>query len=111
RAVHDTAHDSHVHAFDTRVTGLPERHLTTQIRLDTVGKFLEEGTAGTATPRTGDHHGGESPQTHALQDLLCNHDFLAAVATRLGGERDAYRVADAFLQQHGQCGRGGNDAL
>ena len=36
---------------------------------------------------------------------------LRAVAVRLGRERDADRVADAFLQQHGHRGGRGDDAL
>ena len=37
--------------------------------------------------------------------------LLRAVAARVGRERDADRVADAFLQQHRHRGRGGDDAL
>ena len=46
-----------------------------------------------------------------LQNLLRDDDFFRAIAVRLGRERDADRVADAFLQQHGHAGGGGDDAL
>ena len=46
-----------------------------------------------------------------MQDFLSDYDFLGPAAARLRGERDADRVADAFLQQHRQRGGRGHDAL
>ena len=46
-----------------------------------------------------------------LQDFLRDDDFLRAIAVRLGRQRDANRVADAFLQQHRHAGGRGDDAL
>ena len=55
--------------------------------------------------------GVNDAQAHRLQDLLRHDDFLRAVAAGLRRERDADRVADAFLQQHGHAGGRGDDAL
>src|SRR5690606_8316320 len=111
RAVHHAAHHGDVHAFDARVAGAPYRHLAPQVRLDAVGQFLEERAAGAPATRAGHHHGRERPQVHGLQDFLGHDDFAGAVATRFGGERNAYGVADALLQQHRQRRRRGDDAL
>ena len=46
-----------------------------------------------------------------LQDFLRDDDFARAVAAGLRGERNADRVADAFLQQNGKRRRRGDDAL
>ena len=110
-AVDDATHDGHIHVFHARVPRAPDRHLLTQVALDAVGQFLEEGAAGAAAARAGHHHGGERAQAQRLQDLLSDHHFLAAIAARLGRERDADGVADALLQQQRQRGGRGHDAL
>jgi hypothetical protein len=89
----------------------PHRHLRAQVALDLLGQLLEDGAGGAAAARAGDDHRRESAQAHRLQDLL-RHDHLArAVAARLGRQRHADRVADAFLQQHRHRGGRGHDAL
>ena len=57
------------------------------------------------------HERREGAQAHGLQDLLRDDHFARAVAVRLRRQRDADRVADALLQQHGQRGRRRDDAL
>ena len=44
---------------------------------------------------------GQKGEGEALQDLLGNADFLAAVAARFRRQRDADRVANAFLKEDG----------
>ena len=109
--VDDATHDGHVHRFHARIRFLPLRHLLAQICLDVVGQLLEGGRRRAAAAGTGDHHGRELAQAHGLQDFLADDDFARAVAARLGRERDADGVANAFLQQHGQGRRGRHDAL
>jgi hypothetical protein len=109
--VHDTAHDGHVHVLDAGVAGPPEGHLLAQVSLDLVGELLEEGAGGAPAAGTRGDHRRERAQPHGLQDLLRDDDFLRAISTRRRRERDADRVADAFLQQHAHGRRGSDDAL
>ena len=109
--VDHAAHHRDVHLLHTRVLRTPHGHLVAQVGLDLVRELLEEGARRAPAAGTGRHHRGEGAQAHGLQDLL-RHDHLArAIAARLGGERDADGVADAFLQQHAHRGRRGHDAL
>ena len=75
------------------------------------GELLEERAGGAPAARARDHQRRERAQPHRLQDLLRHDDFARAVAAGLGRERDADRVADAFLQQHRHRGGRGDDAL
>src|SRR5690606_12326906 len=97
RPIDDAAHDGDVHVLNTRVTGLPDRHLGTQVGLDAGRQFLEHRAADTPAARTGHDQRGTGPQAHGLQHFLRDDDYAAAIAGGLAGERDADRVADAFL--------------
>ncbi|KAG0935462.1 hypothetical protein G6F31_015921 [Rhizopus arrhizus] len=111
RPIEHTAHDRDVHAFDARILRLPDRHLTAQIGLDAISQFLEERAAGAAATGACHDHRRERAQAHRLQDFLRHDGFAAAIAARFRRERNADRVADALLQQHGQRGGGRHDAL
>src|SRR5690606_38470305 len=109
--VDHAAHDRDVHGVDAGIARTPHRHLAPQVRLDAVGEFLEEGAAGAAASRAGDHHGRERAQVHGLQDFLGHDDLAGAVAAGLGREGNPDGVAYALLQQHGERRRGSDDAL
>ena len=96
-AVYHAAHDGHFHFFDTGVASLPDGHLVAQIRLNLLRHFLEESAGGTAASRARGYLGGEAANAEGLQNLLAYADFFGAIAAGSGGERDANRVADAFL--------------
>ena len=59
--------------------------------------------------RRDDRH--EGAETHGLQDLLRDLDFLGARAARRRRERDADRVADALLKQDAHRRRRSDNAL
>ena len=61
--------------------------------------------------RAGGYQRDEYPKAHGLQELLRHLHLERAVASRLWGQRDANRVADALLQQHAQRRRGRDDAF
>ena len=82
-----------------------------EILLDRLGEFLEHGRGGAAAAGAGGDDGQERAEAHGLQQFLRHLDFARAVAVRLGRQRDADGVADAFLQQDAHRGRGGDDAL
>ena len=56
-------------------------------------------------------HGDETAQAHALQKLLRDLHLERTVAAGLRRQRDADRVADALLQEHGERGRRRDDAF
>ena len=74
-------------------------------------QLLEELAGGAAATRAGGHHRRERAQAHGLQQFLRDDDFVGARLARLRRQRDADGVADAFLQQHRQRRRRGDDAL
>ncbi len=79
--------------------------------LDVAREFLKHGAGGAPAAGAGDDAGREGAQAHALQDLLRHFHLAGARFAGLRRERDADGVADAFLEQHGQRGGGGDDAL
>ena len=72
---------------------------------------MEEVRRRTTAAGAARHHRGEAPEAHALQDLLGDHNLLGAGRAGRRRERDADRVADAFLKEHGERSRRGDDAL
>ncbi len=109
RAIHDTTHHRHIHAFDAGIGFFPDRHLLAQIGLNLVSQILEHRRGGAAATGTGNYHRREFSQAHGLQDLLSDNHFPGAIATRLRCQRNPYGVANTLLQQHRQgCGRSDN---
>ena len=101
-AVDDAAHHRDLHLLDAGVARLPHRHLRAQVVVDLLGQLLEGGAGGAAAARAGGDARVERAQAERLQDLERDHDLLGARLAGLRRQRDADRVADAFLQQHRQ---------
>ena len=112
RTVDDAAHHGDVHRLprpdSVRATPASAARRYAWMLL---GQFLEDRAGGAAAARTGGDHRRERAQAHGLQDFLRDDDLARAVAVRLGRERNADRVADAFLQQHRHRRRRRDDAL
>ena len=109
--IDDATHHGDRHLLDAVALFAPFGHAVANEPLDFLGEFLEVGARRAATAGACDDHGREGPQAHGLQYFLRNDDFLGAIAARLGRQRDANRVADAFLQQNSDRGGGRDDAL
>ena len=102
RTVDDAAHHGHLHVLDAWIAQLPQWHLGAQVLVDLLRQFLERGAGGAAASGACGHAGVERAQAERLQDLERDDHFLRARFARLGRQRNADRVADAFLQQHCQ---------
>ena len=111
RPVDDATHDRKGHVLDTVILDPPFRHLRPDVLLHRLGELLKKRTGGAPATRAGSDHRRECTQAHRLQQFLGNDDFTRARFVRLGRQRNADRVADAFLQQHRQCSRRRNNAL
>ena len=111
-AVDDAAHDRHAHA-PRRPGSAPTRPACARAMwcLDALRHLLEERAGGAAAAGTGADLGPERAQAQRLQHLHGHQHLLGAVAARLRRERDADGVADALVEQDGQAGRRGHDAL
>src|SRR6202034_811053 len=94
--VDDAAHYGDRHVLDAGKLAPPLRHARADVRLDPLCELLEIAAGGAAAARAGDHQRLEGAQSHGLQDLLRHEHLLRAVAPRLGCERCANGVADAF---------------
>ena len=92
-----TLHDRDFHLFDAGVVSLPNRHLVAQISLNLLGHFLEEGAGGAAASGTSGNLRSKVADAERLQNLLRHTNFFRAIPTRSGSQRDANRVANAFL--------------
>ena len=92
-------------------SALPRRHLLAQVGLNLLRHLLEEGAGGAAAAGAGRDLRREAANAHRLQNLLRDPDFFGAVAARRGRQRNANRVADAFLQQHAHRGARCHHAL
>jgi cysteine synthase len=110
-AVHDAAHDGDIEGLDAGIGLLPFRHGGRDPALDVARELLEHRRGGAAAARAGGDERHEGAKAHRLQQLLGDLHLHRAVAARLGGERDADRVADALLQQDAHGGGRGDDAL
>ena len=99
------------HRLDAGMGRLPLRHLLAQVAFDFLRELLENRAGGAPAAGTGAHHRCEGAQSHGLEDLLRHLHFARTLAAGLGRERNADRVADAFLQQHCHRRRRGDDAL
>ena len=71
----------------------------------------KRGAGGAPAAGAGRHAGRERAQAERLKQFARGVDFLAAVAAGARRERNANRVADAFLQQNADGCRGPHDAL
>ena len=109
RPVDDAAHHRDVEPLDARIERAPPRHRRRQVVLDVAREFLEHRRGRAAAAGAGGDLRGEDAEPHRLQQLLRDPHLLRPVAARLGGERNADRVAEALLQQHAERGRGGDD--
>src|SRR5215470_2569931 len=111
RTVDDASHYRDVQLLDACVLRLPYRHLLTEIALDLLRHLLEE--RGGRAPAAGARRDlrDEVAKAHGLEDLLGDLHLFGPIAARLGRERDADGVADAVLEQDGEPGRAGHDAL
>ena len=87
---------------------LPLRHFVADVALNALGEFLKRGAGGAAAAGAGRHAGRERAQAERLQQFAGGVDFLAAVAAGPRRERNANRVADAFVEQNSHR-RGGPD--
>ena len=110
-SVDDATHHRDLHFFHARVLLFPHRHLGAQIVLDLVGHVLEEGAGSASATGAGGHLRGEAAQFQRLQHLLADEHFFGTIAVRKRGQRGANRVADTFLQEHGQSRRCGDNPL
>ena len=110
-AVDDASHDRHLHGLDAVILRRPFRHFGAHITLDFVGQMLEHGARCPPASGAGDNLRNERAEPHGLQNFLGYDHFAAAVAARLRGQRNTDGIADAFLQEHRQGGRGGDDAF
>ncbi len=111
RAVDDAAHHGDLQRLDAGVLLLPRRHVRAEVVLDPAGELLEHGRRGAAAAGAGGDDGEEGAEAHGLEELLRHLDLAGAVAAGLGRQRDADGVADALLQEDGERGGGGDDAL
>src|SRR5690606_2885075 len=111
RAVDDAAHDRDAQLLDARVARAPLRHALADVALDLLGHLLEERAGRAAAARAGRDLRREAADLERLEDLLRDADLFRAVAAGPRRERDADRVADALVQQHGEAGGAGDDAL
>jgi len=104
-------HHRHVELLDACVLRLPHRHLLAKIGLDLLRHLLEE--RGRRAPAAGTCRDlrDEVAKAHGLEDLLGDLHLFGPVAAGLGREGDADGVADAVLQQDGEPGGAGHDAL
>src|SRR5262250_2325802 len=111
RTVDDASHHRDVQLLDACVLRFPHRHLLTEIALDLLRHLLEE--RGGRAPAAGARRDlrDEVAKAHGLEDLLGDLHLFGPIAARLGRERDADGVADAVLEQDGEPGRAGHDAL
>src|SRR5215468_5029667 len=111
RTVDDASHHRDVQLLDACVLRFPHRHLLTEIALDLLRHLLEE--RGGRAPAAGARRDlrDEVAKAHGLEDLLGDLHLFGPITARLGRERDADGVANAVLEQNGEPGRAGHDAL
>ena len=111
RPVDDAAHHRDVQPLDARIDRAPFRHGLREIGLDVARQLLEHGRGRAPAAGTGGDLRRKTAEPHGLQQFLRDLHFLRPVAARLGGERNADRVAKPFLQQDAERGGGSDDAL
>src|SRR5690606_6524403 len=111
RAVDHAAHDRDAQLLHARVARPPVGHALADVALDLLGHLLEERAGRPAAARAGRDLRRDAADLERLEDLLRDTHLFRAVAAGPRRERDADRVANALVQQHGQTGGGGDDAL
>src|SRR5215467_7069276 len=111
RTVDDAPHHRDVQLLDARILRFPHRHLLAEVGLDLLRHLLEE--RGGRAPAAGARRDlrDEVAKAHGLEDLLGDLYLFGPIAARLRRERDADGVADAILEQDGESGCAGHDAL
>src|SRR5690606_13147195 len=89
----------------------PRRHARTNVVADVLGHLLEERACrATAAGAAGDLR-RKAPELERLQDLLRDEHLFGAIAAGSRCQRDTDRVADAFLEEHGESCSRRDDAL
>src|SRR5690348_11829214 len=111
RAIDDAAHHGELQFLDAFELSLPLRHFVANILLDALGKLLKCGARRAAAARAGGDARGERAQAEGLEKFARGIDFLAAIASGAGSERDANRVADTLAEQDAHRGGGPDEAL
>src|SRR5688572_21879232 len=101
RALDHAAPDPDPPPLHARVARAPVRHPLADVALDLLGHLLEERAGRAAAARAGGDLRREAADLERLEDLLRDAHLFRAVAAGPRRERDADRVADALVQQHG----------
>src|SRR5262245_60819374 len=103
--VDDAAHDRDRQVLDTGIARRPLGHASLDMALDALRHLLEERARRPSADRTGAELGAEGAQAERLQGLHRDTHLLAAVTTRLWGQRDTDGVADALVEEDGEGSR------
>src|SRR5262245_24433499 len=89
----------------------PDRHLFPEVSLNLLGHLLEERAGGAPAAWARRNLRGKRAQFERLENLLANNDFFGTVPVGSGSQRDANRVANAFLKENCQSRRRSDNAL
>src|SRR6266581_2446202 len=105
RTVYDAAHHRQRHALDAFVLRLPDGHAIADVALNRLRQFLKRGAGGAPAAGARRHAGRKRTQPQRLEQFARGVNLFAPVAAWFGRQRDANRIANAFVEQHAQRSR------
>src|SRR5262245_54516048 len=83
RSIDDAAHDRNVETLNSRITGLPRRHLVANEILNLAREFLKRGGGGAPAARTRGDQRNKHAKAHGLQQFLGDLHLERAIAVGL----------------------------